>query len=215
VKQAGDTYSQYGPIATCSRYNDLEALEYIINFEGNMDCCGELSLHALHVAAIWDSYQVGKYLISRGARTFENPSFATQPLLSACFDDSFSVIQLLLETCTISDTLDCYGNNAINLLADSTNSNPRPPSLAVLMSLVDHGMDPFTNNDYGINACHHMLGHNSSTYLRYILVRFPRCFSNLHFIWPPAWAWSPPNIGPQKAGQRITEPKTCPSFCQR
>ncbi|KAM0262041.1 hypothetical protein ACHAPA_009507 [Fusarium lateritium] len=68
------------------------------------------------------------------------------------------------------------------------------------MSLVDHGIDPFTNNDLGINACHHMLAHDSSTYLRYILARFPRCFSNQNFAWPPAWAWSPPKLGLKRLG---------------
>lgn len=195
MKQTSDSYSQYGPIATCARYNNLEALTYIVNFEGDIDCCGDLSSQAFYEAAIWDSYEVAEYLICRCTRPVENPSLATNPLLTACFEDSFSVIHLFLKTCTISDTLDCFGNNAINLLADSTNSNPEPPSLALLMSLIDHGIDPFTNNDLGINACHHMLAHDSSTYLRFILVRYPRCFTNQPFRWPPAWAWSPPNLG--------------------
>lgn len=187
MKQTSDSYSQYGPIATCARYDNLEALIYIVNFEGNIDCCGDLSSQAFYEAAIWGRHHIAEYLISRCTRPVENPSLATNPLLTACFEDSFSVIQLFLKTCTISDTLDCFGNNAINLLAESTNSNPGTPNLAVLMSLIDHGIDPFTNNDLGLNACHHMLAHDSSTYLRYILARYPRCFSNQRFRWPPAW----------------------------
>ncbi|CAJ0554858.1 Ff.00g133710.m01.CDS01 [Fusarium sp. VM40] len=200
VKQTSDSYSQYGPIATCGRHNNPEALIYLVNFGGSIDCCGDLFLQAFSEAAKWDSYQVAEYLVSRCTRPVENPSFATNPLLSACFEDSFSVIQLFLKTCTISDTLDCFGNNAINLLADSTNSNPGTPSLAVLMSLIDHGIDPFINNDVGINACHHILAHDFSAYLRYILVRFPRCFSNQPFRWPPAWAWFPPKLGLRRLG---------------
>lgn len=178
-------YSGETPLHCAVRMNSLEAAKGLLDHGAEIDAFNENLQTPLYYAVHYGHYEVARLLLERGAQREETTVPSRRLIQLACRQGHSKLANLLLEAGELITHVTESGENLLQLMTWNEPSDRH--DMELFCRFLEHGVDLYMNDRFGISAFHHLFLEGNLIYLRATLDRYPKLDLESLAGWPDTY----------------------------